>query len=59
MDGFKPGQVVTVVSLNRNRTIVAVSGQNALCKSFSTKEEDWFPFSDLRADDHGPIRPHF
>lgn len=59
MDEFQPGQVVTVVSLNQNRTIVAVSGENALCRSFSTRSEDWFPFSDLRLDRPGPLRAFF
>jgi len=59
MSDFVPGQVVTVISLNRNRTIVAVSGQNALCKSFATKEEDWFPFSELKPADSRPLRPMF
>lgn len=59
MSDFQPGQAVTIVSLGRNRTIMAVSGEHALCKSFTSGEEDWFPFSDLRPDRPAPMRPFF
>lgn len=58
MSGFKPGQVVTVLSLGRNRIIVDVVIDKALCRSFSTGREDWFSLSDLKPADNSPIQPY-
>lgn len=59
MTAFRVGDVVTVISLGRNRKITAISEGRALCKAFTGPEEDWYPFWDLRPDDSRPLQPIF
>lgn len=58
MAQFKVGQTVTVISQGRDRRIVQIMGDRALCKAFTTGQEDWFPLTGLRPADNRPLRYH-
>lgn len=56
MGEIKEGYPVEVVSEGIMRRVVKIEGDRALCERFPSGDPQWFPLSDLKPDNSGPMR---